>query len=77
MIHQRHRVTGCIGDLSEYLPRRVQQACGAELFADERSSHRNRPRHLKLARQYTDFALKVYEELFSRAESNINCNTCQ
>jgi hypothetical protein len=65
MIHQRNRVAGRIGNLPEHLPRGVQQAFGAELFADERSTHRNLPRNLRLARQYTDSSLKVYEELFS------------
>nr|WP_141657347.1 hypothetical protein [Thiocapsa sp. KS1] len=64
MIDQRNRVAGRIGNRPEHLPRRVQQAFGAELFADERDTRRNLPRNLRLARQYTDFALKVYEDFF-------------
>ncbi len=33
MIDQRNRVAGCVGDLPEHLPHRVQQTFGAELLA--------------------------------------------
>lgn len=65
IIHQPNVIAGGVGDLPEYPPRRLQQAGSTQLFADQRRTHQNLPHSLNLARQYTDFSLKVYEELFS------------
>ncbi len=34
MIDPRSHVAGCVGDLPEHLPRRVQQTFGAELLGE-------------------------------------------
>jgi hypothetical protein len=44
----------------------VQQTGGTKLFADERSTHRNLLCNFRLAGQYTDSSVKVYEEPFLR-----------
>jgi hypothetical protein len=46
MIDRRNRVAGRLGNRPEHLPRRVQQAFGAELCADERDTHRNLPHNI-------------------------------